>query len=218
MTITPIHGELRQAAHERLIELANELMRCAQSLILKSGRIMNPDPKVHHRVLAGLTTYRGHALPGSDEVLLIQALLTGTSPEQCQSRAEKGRLKKAARDQKQHEIWERIKDSPNAREAHRREFPRSRPRVHLRRQCDFRPLEYGRIETGARQHLPGSRGPAFNPSAWRVPGVCEREGGRNSFTRGKVKAPGRRRPAHSIRTTTYCVTDLKGLNLLVSLQ
>ncbi len=54
MTITPIHGELRQAAHERLIELANELMRSAQSLILKSGRIMNPDPKVHHRVLAGL--------------------------------------------------------------------------------------------------------------------------------------------------------------------
>ena len=40
MTITPIHGELRQAAHERLIELANELMRSAQSLILKSGRIM----------------------------------------------------------------------------------------------------------------------------------------------------------------------------------
>ncbi len=55
MTITPIHGELRQAAHERLIELANELMCSAQNLILKSGRIMNPDPKVHHRVIAGLT-------------------------------------------------------------------------------------------------------------------------------------------------------------------
>ncbi len=69
MTITPIHGELRQAAHEPLIELANELMPSAQSLILKSGRIMNPDPKVHHRVIAGLTTYLGHGLPGSDEVL-----------------------------------------------------------------------------------------------------------------------------------------------------
>ena len=115
MTITPIHGELRQAAHERLIELANELMRCAQHLILKSGRIMNPDPKVHIRVLAGLTTYRGHALPGSDEVLLIQALLTGTSPEQCQSRAEKVRLEKAAHRRKHDKIWDRIRNSPNPR-------------------------------------------------------------------------------------------------------
>ncbi len=117
MTVTPIHGELRQAAHERLIELANELMRSAQNLILKSGRIMNPDPKVHHRVIAGLTTYRGHALPGSDEVLLIQALLTGTPPEQCQSRAEKVRREKAARRQKSEETWERIRNSPNPREA-----------------------------------------------------------------------------------------------------
>ena len=117
MTITPIHGELRQAAHERLIELANELMRAAQQLILKSGRIMNPDPKVHIRVLAGLTTYRGHALPGSDEVLLIQALLTGTSPEQCRSRVEKVRLEKAASKRKRREVWDRINNSPNPREA-----------------------------------------------------------------------------------------------------
>jgi len=117
MTITPIHGELRQAAHERLIELANELMRSAQNLILKSGRIMNPDPKVHIRVLAGLTTYRGHALPGSDEVLLIQALLTGTSPEQCQSRAEKVRREKDKAAHRQDEIWQRIRNSPNPREA-----------------------------------------------------------------------------------------------------
>ncbi len=117
MTITPIHGELRQAAHERLIDLANKLMCSAHSLILKSGRIMNTDPKVHHRVIAGLTTYRGHALPGSDEVLLIQALLTGTPPEQCQSRAEKVRCKKAARRQKSDETWERIRNSPNPREA-----------------------------------------------------------------------------------------------------
>ena len=121
MTITPIPGELRQAAHERLIELANELMRCAQHLILKSGRIMNPDPKVHIRVLAGLTTYRGHALPGSDEVLLIQALLTGTSPEQCQSRAEKVRREKVARKRKSREIWDRINNSPNPRKAWERE-------------------------------------------------------------------------------------------------
>ncbi len=116
-SIIPIHGELRQAAHERLIELANEMMRCAQSLILKSGRIMNPDLKVHHRVIAGLTTYQGHGLPGSDEVLLIQALLDGTPPEQCLSRAEKVRRKKAAREQKSREIWDRINNSPNPREA-----------------------------------------------------------------------------------------------------
>ncbi len=117
MTITPINVELRQAAHERLIELANELMHCAQSLFRKSGRIMHSDPKVHHRVLAGLTTYQGHALPGSDQVLLIEALLTGVSPEQCQSRAEKVRRKKAVRRQKSDETWERIRNSPNPREA-----------------------------------------------------------------------------------------------------
>ena len=91
-------------------------MCSAQNLIRKSGRIMDPDPKVHRRVIAGLTTYRGHALPGSDQVLLIQALLTGTSPEQCQSRAEKVRLKRAARQQKSDETWERIRNSPNPRE------------------------------------------------------------------------------------------------------
>ncbi len=117
MTITPIHGELRLAGHKRLIELADELIRAAQGLFHKSGLIMNPDPKVHHRVLAGLTTYRGYGLPGSDEVLLIQALLTGTPPEECQSRAEKVRREKAARKQKSDETWERIRNSPNPREA-----------------------------------------------------------------------------------------------------
>ncbi len=117
MTITLIHGELRQAAHERLIELADELMRAAQGLFHKSGLIMNPDPKVHHRVFAGLTRYRGHELPGSDEVLLIQALLTGTSPEECQSRAEKVRRKREESRQKQQKIWDRIGNSPNPREA-----------------------------------------------------------------------------------------------------
>ena len=130
MTITPIHGELRRAAHERLIELANELMNAAQGLIRKSGRIMDPDPKIHRRVLAGLTNYWGRALPGSDEVLLIEALLTGTPPEQCRSRAEKVRLKKAACRQKQTEIWKRIENSPNPREAWERAFSTRRPQVH----------------------------------------------------------------------------------------
>ena len=122
MTVTPIHVELRQAAHERLIKLANELMRSAQNLFLKSGRIMNPDPKVHRRVLAGLTTYRTHALPASDEVLLIQALLAGSDPAECRSRAEKVRLRHRAERQEQREIWERIGNSPNPREAWDRAF------------------------------------------------------------------------------------------------
>ena len=117
MTITPIHGELRQAAHDRLVELAGELMRCVQSLFLKSGRIMNPDPKAHNRVIGNLKTYQKYELPGSDQVRLIEALLTGTSPEQCQSRAEKVRLEKAAREQKRSEMWDRINNSPNPREA-----------------------------------------------------------------------------------------------------
>ncbi len=122
MTITPIHGELRQAAHERLIELATELMRCAQSLFLKSGRIMNPDPKAHNRVIGGLKTYQKHELPGSDQVLLIEALLSGTPPEQCQSRAEKVRLEKAARTQQNHDVWELIRNSPNPREEWKKQF------------------------------------------------------------------------------------------------
>ncbi len=130
MTITPIHDELRLAAHERLIELANELMRAAQGLVHKSGLIMNPDPKVHHRVLAGLTTYQGHGLPGSDEVLLIEALLTGTPPEQCRSRAEKRRRKTAARQRETDETWERIRTSPNPNAAWNRAFPLPRPEVH----------------------------------------------------------------------------------------
>ena len=117
MTITPIHGELRQAAHDRLVGLATELMRCAQSLFLKSGRIMNPDPKAHNRVIGNLKTYQKYELPGSDQVWLIEALLTGTSPEQCQSRAEKVRLKKAAQDQKQDEYYKRISNSPDPRAA-----------------------------------------------------------------------------------------------------
>ena len=36
------------------------------------------------------------------------------------------------------------------------------------------------------------------------------------FTRGKVKAPGRRPPAYSIRTITNCVTDFEGRNSRVA--
>ncbi len=117
MTITPIHGEVRQAAHERLIELANELMQSAQSLVRKSGRVMDPDPKVHNRVIAGLRRHRDAGWPGSDEVLLIEALLTGTPPEECLGRAERNRLEKLARQKEHDELWDRIRNSPNPREA-----------------------------------------------------------------------------------------------------
>ena len=53
-------------------------------------------------------------------MLLIQALLTGTSPQQCLSRAEKVCREKVARRNKQQKIWDRIGNSPNPREAWKR--------------------------------------------------------------------------------------------------
>ena len=184
MTVTPIHGELRQAAHDRLVELATELMRCAQSLFLKSSRIMNPDPKAHNRVIGNLKTYQKYELPGSDQVRLIEALLTGTSPEQCQSRAEKVRLEKAACEQKRSEMWDRINNSPNPREAwERTDFSGKKKkgrRAGRERSC--RPLEQGRDSLGARR-VHRVRGRSVTALAWRAsaekPGFLVGAEGRN---------------------------------------
>ncbi len=67
----------------------------------------------------------------------------------------------------------------------------------------------------------GNDGPRADGRGGRLgqqwPGILAGEEGRIHSPWQGVKGPGR--PArHSIRTTTYCVTDLKGPNLLVVLQ
>ncbi len=71
----------------------------------------------HHRVIASLRRHRDAGWPGSDEVLPIEALLTGTPPAECLGRSEKNRLKKEARQKEHDKLWDRIRNSPNPREA-----------------------------------------------------------------------------------------------------
>ena len=87
----PIPDETREAASKVLVELADAMMLGAQSLMRNYVRVLNPDAKVHGRVVSDLRRYQGFGQPCSDEVVHIEALLAGMPAEQCISGAEKRR-------------------------------------------------------------------------------------------------------------------------------
>ena len=127
---TSIPLEWRQSASQALVDLADSMMRGALSLMCKSGRVLDPNPKVHRRVIGDLRKYETNGMPCSDQMVRIEALLTGTPAEQCLSDKQKKRKKREASQREQKEIWQRIIDSDNPKDEHRRAFPIRRPKVH----------------------------------------------------------------------------------------
>jgi hypothetical protein len=69
--------EVRQAVSHALIELADEMMRDAQSLLRKSARVMDPDPKKVGRLMGDLRRYGRSDMPCADQMVRIEALLSG---------------------------------------------------------------------------------------------------------------------------------------------
>ena len=114
--------ETRQAASRALIELADAMMRGAQSLMRKSGRVLDPDPKVQGRALVGLRRYGDSAMPRSAEMIRIEALLRGVPADQCLSEAQKRRLEKEAKKRRREETQQRIWEAKDAYLEHCRTF------------------------------------------------------------------------------------------------
>ena len=99
-TVQPagIPYEHRQAASLELIEVANRMMQGAQSLLRKSARVMDPDPKKLGRLIGALRRYGDSQMPCTDEMPRIEALLRGVPEDQCLSEHEKRRLEREERE------------------------------------------------------------------------------------------------------------------------
>ena len=122
-TLPPsIPYEARQAASLALIELADRMMRGAHSLMRKSGRVLDPDPKKVGRFIGSLRKYNDSAMPCSDEMVRIEALLRGVPPEKCLSEAQKRRLEKEAEKRRRQERFDRIHNAKDAYLEHCRTF------------------------------------------------------------------------------------------------
>ena len=100
-TLPPtIPYEDRQAASQALLSLADRMMRGAQSLVSKSARVMDPDPKKVGKLIGDLRRYSGANMPCSGEMPRIEALLRGVPEDECLSEHETRRLERAERHRK----------------------------------------------------------------------------------------------------------------------
>ena len=120
---TAIPFEWRQSASQELLELANSMMRGAKNLTRQAGRILDPEPKNHGLTIGGLRRYGGSIMPCADQMVRIEAILTGTPVDQCRNEQEKKRKKREARERENAETWRRIHDSENPHEEWQRTFP-----------------------------------------------------------------------------------------------
>ena len=104
-TLPPsIPYEDRRVANLALIELADRMMRGAQSLMSKSVRVMDPDPSMLRRTLSYLRKYGNSGMPCSDEMVKIEALLLGMPEDECLSERDKRQLKREE-DQRREKEW-----------------------------------------------------------------------------------------------------------------
>ena len=98
------------------------MMRAARGLIHKSAHILSLDPETHNRVVSDLRRYHGNRQPCSDEVVRIEALLSGVPVDQCLTKAERRRWAREEERRRHDETWRRIDESKNAYEEWCRTF------------------------------------------------------------------------------------------------
>ncbi len=98
-TVQPagIPYEHRQTASLELIEVADRMMRGAQSLMLKSARVMDPDPRKLGRLIGALRRYGDSQMPCTDEMPRIEALLPGAALATLMMQCPKGRKSRCPR-------------------------------------------------------------------------------------------------------------------------
>ena len=114
--------EARCSASEGLIELADTMMRSAQALIRQSGRLLNPDPNVHGRVIISMRRHANSGLPGSGHMDFIEARLFERSAKECASHREKLQAKKRDEDRERDQTWRDIRKAENSYLEHCRQF------------------------------------------------------------------------------------------------
>ena len=79
----------RQAASTALCEIADRMMRGAQSLMRKATRVLDPDPGASRNVIGHLRRYGNSGMPCAEEMTSVEALLRGVPADQCRSEARK---------------------------------------------------------------------------------------------------------------------------------
>ena len=67
----------RQAASTALCEIADRMMRGAQSLMRKSARVLGHDPNDLGRLVGDLRKYGNSEMPCADEMIAVEAVLRG---------------------------------------------------------------------------------------------------------------------------------------------
>ena len=79
----------RQAASTALCEIADRMMRGAQSLMRKATRVLDEDPAVSRNVIGHLRRYGNSGMPCAEEMTSVEALLRGVPEDQCRSEQRK---------------------------------------------------------------------------------------------------------------------------------
>lgn len=99
--------EARQAASVALCEIADRMMRGAQSLMRKAARTLDVDPAATRKLISDLRRYGNSEMPCAEEMTLVEALLRGLPEDQCQNEREKKRDDKEKKQQEAHAACER---------------------------------------------------------------------------------------------------------------
>lgn len=77
--------ETRAAASGALCEIADRMMRGAQSLMRKSARVLSHEPDQLGHLVGDLRRYAQSEMPCADEMVAVEAILRGLPEEQCRT-------------------------------------------------------------------------------------------------------------------------------------
>ena len=89
-----IPPKARADAACELMDLADRMFRGGQSLMSKAARLIEGDPAKDHIIMGAIVRYQDSAMPATDEVARIEAVLRGVPAQKCLSEAEKRRRRK----------------------------------------------------------------------------------------------------------------------------
>ena len=100
----------RQAASATLCEIADRMMRGAQSLMRKSARVLSCEPEQLGHLIGDLRRYGGSVMPCADEMVAVEAILKGLPEDQCRTERRQRIEKKEDEAKEAALLWERRRE------------------------------------------------------------------------------------------------------------
>ena len=130
----PIPESIRRAGCDALEELANRMVKGANSLMRHAIRLRLEEPQSHRDALAQLRRYQGFKMPCFEEVGVIEGALLGLTEPESKALTERRRLQKARKDAADRQRAEEIRRAhENPRESALEEAARLRSAVNALR-------------------------------------------------------------------------------------